>query len=41
VQLDLVRQLAGLYGADFDEAWLKATVAGLTGASVARMGASA
>ncbi len=41
VQLDLVRQLAGIYDAKYDEAWGKATVAALTGASVARAGASA
>jgi uncharacterized protein (DUF697 family) len=31
VQLDLVRQLARLYAADYDEAWGKATLAALTG----------
>lgn len=41
VQLDLVRQLARMYEADYDEAWGKATVAALTGASLARFGASA
>jgi uncharacterized protein (DUF697 family) len=41
VQLDLVRQLASMYGAKYDESWGKATVAALTGASAARLGASA
>ena len=41
VQLDLVRQLAGMYEAKYDETWGKATVAALTGASAARLGASA
>jgi uncharacterized protein (DUF697 family) len=41
VQLDLVRQLASVYGAKYDESWGKAMVAALTGASVARVGASA
>lgn len=41
VQLDLVRQLAGVYEAKYDETWGKATVAALTGASAARLGASA
>ena len=41
VQLDLVRQLAGMYEAKYDETWGKATVAALTGASAARFGASA
>ncbi len=41
VQLDLVRQLAGMYEAKYDESWGKATVVALTGASAARLGASA
>jgi uncharacterized protein (DUF697 family) len=41
VQLDLVRQLAGLYEMKYDETWGKATVSALTASSAARWGASA
>ena len=40
VQLDLVRQLAGLFEVKYDESWGKAMVATLSGATVARVGAS-
>jgi uncharacterized protein (DUF697 family) len=42
VQLDLVRQLAGIYGASYDETWGKAAVVSVTTAfGAARIGASA
>jgi uncharacterized protein (DUF697 family) len=41
VQLDLVRQLAGLFEVKYDESWGKAMVAALSGSTIARAGASA
>lgn len=40
VQLDLVRQLAGLFEVKYDESWGKAMIAALSGSTVARAGAS-
>jgi uncharacterized protein (DUF697 family) len=40
VQLDLVRQLAGILDGNYDESWGKAVVTSLSSAGMARMGAS-